>query len=168
MVKQSLSVCMQKSMEPIIPWTQPVRGKLNLSHLIHQNIINGNGLCLISAHCSLYDNIVKWIPLNQRYLKSSNFIFLKPAEDEWAFNLTRIGSAKILGFPLFLARLLNISSKSKCGYGKYRSNPLPERYLGGLFYALSTIIYPCLIRNIVKPRIKEIRSYTAVQDNPTS
>jgi len=61
-----------------------------------------------------------------------------------------------------------ISSKSKCGYGKYRSNPLPERYLGGLFYALSTIIYPCLIRNIVKPRIKEIRSYTAVQDNPTS
>jgi hypothetical protein len=50
-----------------------------LEHMIRQDIINGDGLCLIDPHGSLYDNIVKWITLNQYDLSSRKIILLNPS-----------------------------------------------------------------------------------------
>ena len=70
------------------------------------------------------------------------------------------------GVSFVFSQTIEYFVKVKVWVRQIQIKPIAWKVSWGLFYALLIIIYPCLIRNIVKPRIKEIRSYTAVQDNP--
>lgn len=134
-----------------------------LEHLIRQDIINGDGLCLIDPHGSLYDPLVKWITLNQHDLKGRKFIFLNPAEDEYTFNFNPLRERKGSGISFIISRMVEGCAKV---WGAENTDQTPrfERCLRGLLYALSVNNLPLSDSEmIIKPRIKEIRKY--ITDN---
>ncbi len=55
-----------------------------LEHLIRQDILSGQGLCLVDPHGSLYDDIVKWCAANDVFRRRKVLLF-HPAEQEWSF-----------------------------------------------------------------------------------
>ncbi len=55
-----------------------------LEHLIRQDILNNEGLCLIDPHGSLYDAIVTWCADKQLF-DSRPITLFEPAADAWTF-----------------------------------------------------------------------------------
>ena len=55
-----------------------------LEHMIREDIIAGNGLCLIDPHFQLYEAVLKWIVDNGLEARRK-IILLGPSEGEWIF-----------------------------------------------------------------------------------
>jgi len=59
-----------------------------LQHLIRSDIINGNGLCLVDPHGTLYDDIVDWCAYKgmlNRGKHNKKIVLLDPRRDDWIF-----------------------------------------------------------------------------------
>jgi hypothetical protein len=55
-----------------------------LEHLIRQDILNGEGICLIDPHGSLYHPIVKWCA-RHRLFDRRNILLFDPSTPDWSF-----------------------------------------------------------------------------------
>ena len=55
-----------------------------LEHLIRQDILNGEGLCLIDPHGSLYEPLVKWC-VRHRLFDHRKIVLFDPTTPEWSF-----------------------------------------------------------------------------------
>lgn len=64
-----------------------------MEHLIRQDIVNNNGLCLIDPHGHLYDDLVRWCE-TKRFLGRRSIILFDPSEEGWTFgfNPLRVSS----------------------------------------------------------------------------
>jgi hypothetical protein len=130
-----------------------------LEHMIRQDIINGDGLCLIDPHGSLYDNIVKWITLNQYDLSSRKIILLNPSEDEWTFNFNPLRERAGSEMSFVVSRMIEGCAKV-WGENNTDKTPLLERCLRALLYALLANKLPLSDSElIIKPKVPEIRPF---------
>ena len=130
-----------------------------LEHLIRQDIINGDGLCLIDPHGSLYDAIVKWITLHQHDLRDRQIILLNPSEDLWTFNFNPLRERPGSEMSFVVSRMIEGCAKV-WGANNTDQTPLLERCLRALLYALSANNLPLSDSELIlKPRGKEVRSF---------
>ena len=61
------------------------RGKSKfIEHMIRQDILNDEGLCLIDPHGYLFDDIVKWCE-TKHMLGKKKIVLFDPSQDEWTF-----------------------------------------------------------------------------------
>lgn len=67
-----------------------------LEHLIREDILNNNGLCLIDPHGYLYNDIVQWCE-TKRFLGRKKILLFDPAEEGWtfAFNPLKVSSSTL-------------------------------------------------------------------------
>ena len=67
-----------------------------MEHLIREDILNGNGICLIDPHGYLYEDIIKWCQYKD-LLEDRKIICFDPLEDDWAFgfNPLRISTKEV-------------------------------------------------------------------------
>lgn len=136
-----------------------------LEHLIRQDIINGDGLCLIDPHGSLYDNIVKWLILNQCDLSNRKIILLNPAEHEWTFNFNPLRERSGSDISFVVGRMIEGCAKV-WGASNTDQMPLLERCLRSLLYALFANSLPLSDSElIIKPKSREIRPFLASKIN---
>jgi len=62
-----------------------------LEWIIRQDIVNGDGLCLIDPHGTLYDDIVKWC-VSEKCFKDRKIILLDPTDDKWSFGFNPLSN----------------------------------------------------------------------------
>ena len=61
------------------------RGKSKLMEdMIRQDILNGNGLCLIDPHGHLYKDLVTWCEAN-KILETRTILLFEPTAEDWTF-----------------------------------------------------------------------------------
>lgn len=73
----------------------PGRGKSKLMEwLIRQDILNGEGLCLLDPHGSLYADIVEWCAATGLLDQRQNILLFEPSSEGWTFgfNPLRLGT----------------------------------------------------------------------------
>lgn len=71
---------------------QPGQGKSKfLEHLLRQDIKNGEGLCLIDPHGSVFAPLVKWCAAH-RYFDLRRIVVLDVARDGWSFGFNPLGN----------------------------------------------------------------------------
>lgn len=64
----------------------PGRGKSKfMEELIRQDILSGEGLCLLDPHGSLYDDVVEWCAATGLLDKRDNILLFDPAAEGWTF-----------------------------------------------------------------------------------
>lgn len=64
----------------------PGRGKSKfMEGLIRQDILNGEGLCLLDPHGSLYADVVEWCAATGLLDKRDNILLFDPAAEGWTF-----------------------------------------------------------------------------------
>lgn len=67
-----------------------------IEHLVRQDILNNNGLCLIDPHGYLYNDIVRWCE-TKHFLERKKIILFDPGEEKWTFgfNPLRVSSPDV-------------------------------------------------------------------------
>lgn len=70
-----------------------------LEHLIREDVLNNNGLCLIDPHGYLYNDIVQWCE-TKRFLGRKKILLFDPAEEGFvfAFNPLNVASSTAVSF----------------------------------------------------------------------
>jgi len=109
-----------------------------LEHMIRQDIIRGNGVCLIDPHGNLYDDVVSWCAskgMLSRGKLNKKILLLNPSLEEWTFgfNPLTVGSSSI---SFFVDAMVKAVSKV---WGGEDSNKTPrlKRCLTLIFHALA-------------------------------
>jgi len=106
-----------------------------LEHMIRNDILNGNGVCLIDPHGYLYDDLVNWLTSYQEFFDSKKIVLFNPAHDDY-----------FLGFNPFLHHSLDISHQvdtmvNACakawGAESMDTTPLLKKCLRCIFHALA-------------------------------
>lgn len=67
-----------------------------MEHLIRQDILQNNGLCLLDPHGYMHNDIIRWCETNRMFGRKKIIIF-DPSQENWsfAFNPFKIDSAEI-------------------------------------------------------------------------
>lgn len=70
-----------------------------MEHLVREDILNNNGLCLIDPHGYLYDDIVNWCE-TKRFLGRKKILLFDPTEEgqTFAFNPLHVASSTAVSF----------------------------------------------------------------------
>ena len=123
----------------------PESGKSGLlEHMIRQDIVRGQGLCLIDPHGSLYEKLVTWAA-GEGFLKSRNIRLINPVDDEFCigFNPLAFGDLSHLASTKRIAAVAGFASqvvKAACQvWGGHNLDEMPrlERNLRAVFYLLA-------------------------------
>lgn len=152
-----------------------------LEWMIRNDILNGNGLCLIDPHGYLYDDLVNWLTSYPEFFNHKKIVLFNPANDDY-----------FLGFNPFIHHSLDISHQvdtmvNSCakawGAENMDSTPLLKKCLRCIFHALaeadltlleslffislsddSKMLRKHLIEKIKNPVIKEVwQSFTVLK-----
>ena len=104
-----------------------------LEHMIREDIINGNGLCLIDPHGYLYNDIVKWCATKDM-AERKKIILFNPSADGWSFgfNPLRKDTAEI---SFLVDSMVKAVAKVWGGEDTDRT-PLLKRCLRTIFHVL--------------------------------
>ena len=106
-----------------------------LEWMIRNDILNGNGLCLIDPHGYLYDDLINWLASYPDFFKHKKIVLFNPASDDY-----------FLGFNPFIHHSLDISHQvdtmvNSCakawGAESLDSTPLLKKCLRCIFHALA-------------------------------
>ena len=103
-------------------------------HLIREDIVYDNGLCLIDPHGYLYNDIVRWCE-TKRFLGRKKIILFDPSEEEWTFgfNPLRVSSPDLA---FHVDAMVKACAKVWGGEDTDRT-PLLKRCLRIVFHALA-------------------------------
>lgn len=105
-----------------------------LEYLIRQDIRNGNGLCLIDPHGTLYDNVVAWCAENPAF-SWNKLILLDASAPGWTFGFNPLNFAGA-DVSYCVDSMVNACAQVWGGEDT-ASTPLLKRALRGIFHALA-------------------------------
>lgn len=106
-----------------------------LEYLIRQDIRNGDGLCLIDPHGTLYHNIVAWCAAHPAVVSWDKLILLDATAPGWAFGFNPLDFA---GASLPFAVDAMASAVAQVWGGEdLHQTPTLKRVLWNVFYALA-------------------------------
>lgn len=128
-----------------------------MEHLIRQDIIEENGLCLIDPHGYLYQDIVKWCVYND-ILNKRKIILFDPLEDDWSFgfNPLRVKSRDVAYHVDAMVRAV----AQVWGGEDTDRTPLLKRCLRLTFHALAEQKHSLLeTQYLVNPIETQVRRY---------
>jgi hypothetical protein len=105
-----------------------------IEHLVREDILNNNGLCLIDPHGYLYNDIVRWCE-TKHFLGRKKIILFDPGEEEWTFgfNPMRVSSPDVA---FHVDGMVKACAQVWGGEDTDRT-PLLKRCLRILFHALA-------------------------------
>jgi hypothetical protein len=129
-----------------------------IEHLIREDIINGNGLCLIDPHGYLYEDIVEWCQ-NKQVLEHRKIILFDPLEDNWAFgfNPLKVSVPDVISY--HVDAMVKAVAKVWGGEDPDRT-PLLKRCLRITFHALAEQKHSLLeSQYLVNPVYEKIRKH---------
>lgn len=129
-----------------------------MEHMIREDILNGNGLCLIDPHGYLYEDIVKWCWYKRRYLKHRKIILLDPSEDDWAFGFNPL-DVRGREIAYHVDAMVKAVAKVWGGEDQDRT-PRLKRNLEMIFNALAEKHYSLLeTQFLIDPKNEQVRKY---------
>lgn len=108
-----------------------------MEHMIRKDILEGNGLCLLDPHGSLYDDLVLWCESNRLLegVRPRKIILFDPSEDNWTFGFNPLDLA---GKEISYHVDAMVKAVAKVwGGDNMQETPLLKRVLRVLFHALS-------------------------------
>jgi hypothetical protein len=139
-----------------------------MEHLIREDIINNNGLCLIDPHGYLYNDIIRWCETKGMLdrAKPKKIILFDPPERGWTFGFNPLGvSTAELAF--HVDAMVKACAKVWGGENSDRT-PLLKRCLRILFHVLAEKKLSLLeAQLLINPTDSVVREYLTsdIQDN---
>jgi len=131
-----------------------------LEHMIRQDIINGNGLCLIDPHGHLYNDLVTWCA-SKRLLdrgRPKRIVLFDPAEEKWTFGFNPL-QADLANLAFHVDAMVKAVAKVWGGENQDQT-PLLKRCLRVLFHALGERQLSLLeAQHLVNPIDGRVRGY---------
>jgi len=131
-----------------------------MEHMIREDIINNNGLCLIDPHGYLYNDIVRWCEtkgmLDRRNQKK--IILFDPSEDKWTFGFNPLQTS---GAELAFHVDAMVKACAKVWGGEDTDKtPLLKRCLKIIFYVLAEKNLSLLeALYLINPKDAMVRTY---------
>lgn len=131
-----------------------------MEHLIREDILNNEGLCLLDPHGYLYQDIVKWCTekgMLDRGRHNKKIMLFDPSENDWAFgfNPLQLSSADL---SFHVDAMVRATAKVWGGENSDRT-PLLKRCLRILFHALVENNLSLLeAPHFIEPTSKEVRT----------
>lgn len=128
-----------------------------MEHLLREDIINNNGLCLIDPHGYLYNDIVTWCE-TKRFLGRKKIILFDPSEEDWTFGFNPLKvSSRDLAF--HVDGMVKACAKVWGGENTDRT-PLLKRCLRIVFHALAEKqLSLAEALHLIDPNEQELRRY---------
>jgi hypothetical protein len=116
----------------------PGQGKSKfLEHLIREDILNGEGLCLIDPHGELYTNILRWCA-EHGFLDSRRIVLFDPTESDWVFGFNPLAFGIKDGEDLsYAVDAMARAAEQVWGGEDTLRTPLLRRVLKNVFHALA-------------------------------
>ena len=113
----------------------PGRGKSKLlERMIRQDIVNGNGLCLIDPHAELYRNVLAFSSSLRRPPKIH---LINPSEDDgWCFGFNPLRLDEVVEPTVRVDAVVNACAQVWGGEDTAKT-PLLKKYLRAIFYMLA-------------------------------
>lgn len=112
------------------------RGKSKfLEHLIRQDILNGNGLCLIDPHGFLYDEIVQWCAV-WGIDQTRKIALLNPSEEGWTFGFNPLAVGEGIELSFCVDAMVNAVAQV-WGGEDLNKTPTLKRCLRAIFMVLA-------------------------------
>lgn len=131
-----------------------------LEHMIRQDIMNGNGLCLIDPHGHLYHDLVTWCA-SKRLLdrdRPKKIVLFDPTEEAWTFGFNPL-QADVANLAFHVDAMVKAVAKVWGGEDQDQT-PLLKRCLRVLFHALGERQLSLLeAQHLVNPIDSRIRGY---------
>ena len=112
-----------------------------LEHCIQQDILNGQGVCVLDPTGNLYNNLVRWCETN--YIQDTrDVVLIDPTEDDWVFGFNPLafggGEGTFDGDQLaFGTAATRAAIQRAWGESKTVATPLLRRLLNLLIYTLA-------------------------------
>jgi len=131
-----------------------------MEHLIREDILNNQGLCLIDPHGYLYTDIVRWCESN-RFLEQEvpkKILLFDPSEDKWSFGFNPL-MLKNAELAFHVDAMVKACAKVWGGENTDKT-PLLKRCLRILFHALAEKKLSLLeALDLIDPTDSTIRKY---------
>jgi len=136
-----------------------------MEHLIREDILNNNGLCLIDPHGYLYGDIVKWCE-TKRFLGRKKILLFDPTEEGlvFSFNPLQVSSSTTVSF--HVDAMVKAVAKVWGGEDQDKT-PTLKRCLRVIFHILAEKKLSLLeAQHLIRPTNSELREYISanIQD----
>jgi hypothetical protein len=131
-----------------------------IEHLIREDIIAGNGVCLIDPHGHLYNDLLRWCETKRMLdrARPKKIILFDPSEAEWAFGFNPLQTSTP-DISFHVDAMVKAVAKVWGGEDTDRT-PLLKRCLRILFHALAEKKLSLLeARHLIDPLDAGIRKY---------
>jgi len=140
----------------IIGSTGEGKSKL-MEHLIRQDILNNDGLCLIDPHGYLYNDLVRWCE-TKHFLGKKKIVLFDPSEDNWTFGFNPL---KVRSSELSFHVDCMVKACAKVWGGENMdATPLLKRCLRIVFHALAEKrLSLAEAMHLVDPKARAVRRF---------
>lgn len=131
-----------------------------LEHLIRNDILTNEGLCLIDPHGHLYNDLVRWCE-TKRFFGRKKIALFDPAQEELVFSFNPLSVSAATAVSFHVDAMVKAVSKVWGGEDQDKT-PTLKRCLRVIFHILAEKRLSLLeARHLTMPESSEIREYIA-------